>query len=199
MRKAYILTCNQESERSKFSKEVLDNVGFESIFFNCIPHKNKVLSNKISMLKIYENIANGEDDWVYVFEDDINILKPITILEIIEYENISPIFFYLGVCIPNYYNSKNNLVIYYREINNSKIYGIKGGVRGLHAIAISKQGAKLLLDFAKEYESYEYMDMILEKFSEKYPAPVINPELESYIYGHRGIFFQDRNKFPSTI
>ncbi len=198
MRRAYVLTCNSQSERSQFSKKVLDSVGFEVNFFQCIPNENKILSNKISMLKIYENIANGDDEWVYVFEDDINILEPINISEIIEYEKLTKEFFYLGICIPNYY-TKKNLVTYDTNIKEFPVFGISGAVRGLHAIALSKYGAKLLLEFAKNYDSYEYMDMILEKFSEKYPAPVIRGDLQSYIYGHRGIFFQDRKRFPSTI
>ena len=40
---------------------------------------------------------------------------------------------------------------------------------------------------------------ILEKFTEIYPANVIRYDLESYIKGHRGLFFQDRNRFPSTM
>lgn len=41
--------------------------------------------------------------------------------------------------------------------------------------------------------------MILEKFSLKYPVNCIRYDLESYIYGHKGIIFQDRNCFPSEI
>jgi hypothetical protein len=92
-RKAYILTCNPDSPRSQFSKNVLDKVGFDTIFFNAIRNENKVLSNKISMMAIYDIIAKGEDEWVYVFEDDINILQDITVNEIIKYESISSMFF----------------------------------------------------------------------------------------------------------
>ena len=43
------------------------------------------------------------------------------------------------------------------------------------------------------------MDMILEKFIEIFPANVIRYDLESDIKGHRGLFFQDRKQFPSSI
>jgi len=43
------------------------------------------------------------------------------------------------------------------------------------------------------------MDVILEQVSRVCPANVCRYDLESYIPGHRGIFFQDRKKFPSTI
>ena len=43
------------------------------------------------------------------------------------------------------------------------------------------------------------MDMCLEDFVKKYPANVIRYDLESYIKGHRGIFYQDRRSFKSLI
>ena len=43
------------------------------------------------------------------------------------------------------------------------------------------------------------MDVILEQFSVLYPANVCRYDLESYIHGHKGILFQDRHKFPSSI
>jgi len=55
------------------------------------------------------------------------------------------------------------------------------------------------LSFCEDFTDWEYMDMILEKFSEKYPTNVIRYDLESYLHGHRGIFFQDRDRFPSSI
>lgn len=41
--------------------------------------------------------------------------------------------------------------------------------------------------------------MILELYSLKNPVNLIRYDLESYIKGHRGIFFQDRKKFQSII
>jgi hypothetical protein len=104
----------------------------------------------------------------------------------------------LGVCIPAYFTKKNCLICPI-TVEGKPVYVIKGAVRGLHAIGISKKGAKMLLDFSKNFTSQEYMDMILEEFSQINPAPVIRFDLQSYIPGHRGIFFQDRKRFPSTI
>jgi hypothetical protein len=213
IRKCYLLTCDLQSERALFCKKILETIGFQVILFQSVPNIldvnndwyketplsndvcNKVLSNKLSMLKIYEIISNGEHEYVYVFEDDINVLENITIDEIIEYEKISEHFFYLGLC-DNSYNSRE---IHSTKINNHDVTIVSGGIRGLHAIGLSKTGAKELLQFSEEYQNYIYMDMILEKFSEKYPANVVRFDLESYIHGHRGIIFQDRNKFASTI
>uniref|UniRef100_A0A6C0KTY7 Glycosyltransferase n=1 Tax=viral metagenome TaxID=1070528 RepID=A0A6C0KTY7_9ZZZZ len=195
MRKCYILTCDIDSERSQFSKKVLEKVGFNVIFFKAIPNENKVLSNKNSMLAIYDLIANGEDEWVYVFEDDINILEDITIDEIIEYEKISNNLFYLGVCMYEVNSVSFNKLF----VNKYPVAIAKGSVRGLHSIALSKNGASELLKFSKNMENYFYMDMILEQFTHLYPANVVRYDLESYIKGHRGVFFQDRARFPSTI
>jgi hypothetical protein len=193
-RKGYLLTCDETSDRTKFSKDLLENIGFDVVIFKCIKNENKVLSNKISMQTIYEMILKGNDEWGYVFEDDINTLEDIKINELIQYENISNSFFYLGTCG---YDNKDNL--YNPEsVNGHKVAMVNGYVRGLHAIALSKDGAKELLDFSKK--SLEiYMDVILEEYAQLIKPNIVRYDLESYIQGHRGIFFQDRDKFPTTI
>jgi hypothetical protein len=194
LRKCFVLTCNEKSERTQFSKHLLEKIGFQVNLFQAIPNKDKVLSNKISMMQIYNIIAHGEDEWVYVFEDDINILEEVSLDEIIKYESISSHFFYLGVC--DYGFIKNTL--YKEKINDKNVTVVNGFIRGLHAIGISKKGAGTLFHFARMMEE-RYMDVCLEKFSEKFPANVMRYDLESYISRHRGLFYQDRNRFPSTI
>lgn len=194
LRNCYLLTCDPASERAQFSKNILEKVGFCVNFVACIPHTDKVISNKISMQHIYGLIANGQDEWAYVFEDDINVLEDITLDEIIEYEKISNTFFYLGVCV---YNIRQ-ILLNQHQINGHKIAVAKGYIRGLHSIALSKRGAKELLLYSKQTKD-KYMDVILEKFSIKYPANIVRFDLESYIKGHRGIFYQDRKRFPSSI
>ena len=75
---------------------------------------------------------------------------------------------------------------------------MSGCVRGLHAVGFSKLGAGLFLEFSKN-SNLRYMDMILEQFSCVYPANIVRYDLQSYISGHRGILFQDRKRFPSSI
>ena len=199
---AYLLTGDETSERTLFSKEVLENIGFDVHMILFLAHPNKVISNKISMQLIYQRIAemSSDDDddadhyFAYVFEDDINVLEPITLEEIVKYENVSERFFYLGVC--QYDNIK--VIPTVIKINQSPVYQVSGGIRGLHAIGLSKKGAKELLAFSQTSD-WEYMDMILEDFSRLYPANVVRYDLCSYIPGHRGIVFQDRERFPSTI
>ena len=191
MRTAYLLTVSPQSERAQFSKSILEDVGFQVIFVRPFLHPDKVLSNKISMQLIYREIAlRGE--YAYVFEDDINLLEEIHLDEILEYEANSPMFFYLGVCEATHTAEKTDL-----SIQGHDVYQKRGSCRGLHAIGISPVGAASLLRFSHLPE--RYMDVILEQFSLLYPANVCRYDLESYIAGHRGIFFQDRKKFPSTI
>jgi hypothetical protein len=193
-RKCFILTCNETSERTLFAKNILENIGFQVNLFLAIPNDDKVLSNKQSMLSIYDIIAKGNDEWVYVFEDDINILEHITLDEIIKYEKISSCFFYLGLC--DYGPGK--YVQHETKISNYPVTIVKGFIRGLHAIGLSKTGAGELFNFAQSLPE-RYMDVCLEWFSTMHPANVVRYDLESYIGGHRGIFFQDRNRFPSSI
>lgn len=196
-RKAYLLTSEVDTPRKQFSIQILNNVGFKVIPVHYIKNKDNVLSNKLSMMYIYETIAESSDPYAYVFEDDINVLEPISLADIVKYEKISPMSFYLGCCIPDYQNN-SNLKIHDIKIDNKEVTTLSGAVRGLHAIGLSNDGAKLLCNFAK-ISNERYMDMILEDFTRVYPANVIRYDLESYIKGHRGVFFQDRDRFPSTI
>ena len=179
-----------------FQKKILENIGFKCIIVAAILNRDKVLSNKISMMHIYSMIHQSHDEWAYVFEDDINVVEPIHIDEIIEYEKISQMFFYLGCCMMNDGETLQNTGY---TINNHPVIQICGDVRGLHGIGISRHGAYKLLEFINTTRN-RYMDCILEDFSRKYPANIVRYDLVSpQIDGHRGVLFQDRQQFPSSI
>jgi len=55
-----------------------------------------------------------------------------------------------------------------------------------------------LLEMSKQSDEI-YMDIILEEFSGIYRANIVRYDLKSYIRGHRGVLFQDRRVFPTTI
>ena len=201
-RNAYLLTVNEKSARTIFSKKILLDIGFNVIIFKAIPNKDKVLSNKISMQEIYKKIINSNQKWNYVFEDDINIRERIKLDHIIEYENISKKIIYLGFLSQHHGDSLSNNDYHYiinKKIRGNEIYKSKGKTRGLHAIGITRKGAKELLEFSKLYkgELNNYMDVILEKFTKNNHATLIfNKKYDKY---HRGLFYQDRTKFPSII
>lgn len=203
MRDAYLLTTNFESPRTKNAISVLEKVGFNVVLFKAIPHHDKVTSNRISMQEIYKKILDtSENDWNYVFEDDIEVVKPIKIEEIIEYEQISENIMYLGLCedTPRH-NKREKLDI---KINDYDIYKTSGDTKGLHAIGLSKNGCKLLLEYANSKrmndDFYKFMDCILGiEFIEKYPATIVRYSLNGQIRGHKGAFYQDRIHYPSTI
>jgi hypothetical protein len=175
MRNAYLLTCDINSERAKFSKNILEEIGFNVIFFKAIPHSKPILSHRQSIIQIFEIIANDENNnWSYIFEDDINKLEDIKLDEIIEYEKISNKFFYLGIC--KY--GKNTIYDTNIVINNHKVYSISGCVRGTHAFAFSREGMKDYLNFIGNF-SLEYMDMILELIH-------LNRQVHNYNHNYYG-------------
>ena len=197
-RKAYLLTTNENLSRTIFSKKLLEEIGFSVIIFKAIPNKDKVLSNKISMQEIYKKIINSNEKWSYVFEDDINIREKTKLNKIIKYEKISDKIIYLG------FLSFHRGIYHYKTkhvIENDIVYKSKGKTKGLHAIGLSKQGAKELLFYSKKFKINSkldrFMDVILEKYTENNHATlVMNHKYDMY---HRGLFYQDRSKFPSII
>ena len=195
MRSCYLLSGNPDAPRTQSSKEVLERIGFQVNLFHYIPHENPILSNKISFLQLYELILQGEQEWGYVFEDDVNILESITLDEIVRYENISTHMFYLGACIID-----DALEVQYSsdKVNDHAVALVQGNVRGAHAVALKKKAIVELLDLTKTVET-DYCDVVLEEFTKLHPAPLVRRDLKSYIEGHRGIVFQDRNSFPSII
>jgi len=196
MRSCYLLTGDRNSPRARASQRVLEKVGFKVNFFQFIPHQNKVLSNKISFLKIYELILAGQEEWVYVFEDDVNVLADVTLDELVEYEKISSRLFYLGACIPTGEEEKRFLP---ESVNGHQVAVVQGGVRGAHAIAFSKLGVAEILAFTNSVQT-DYCDVMLEEFTKLHPANVVRYDLESPDEkSHRGLFFQDRLSFPSSI
>lgn len=196
---AYLLSLNKESERTIFCKDLLTKIGFMVVVVEFLPHPDPVLSNKQSMQHIYEmilDLSDNENEFSYVFEDDVNVHSDIKIDEIIKYERLNDMFFYLGCCVPLELPPTNQRTGY--SIMGYSIQSISGNVRGLHAIGLSKRGARELLKLINT-SKHNYMDMILNDFSETYPANVVRFDLQSYINGHRGMFFQDRKKFTSSI
>ena len=201
IRHAYILCKHENTPRCIHSRKVLESIGF---VVHCIPyirHKNKIYSNKISMQKIYQMVIDSEEEWSYIFEDDINKIYDIKLDEIIEYESISDDLFYLGACFPEnvindydrgLYNSGKKIGYYHVRYVSDNCYG-------LHGVAFSKEGMKKFLEYSNtSFDSV--MDKTLKKFTSKHPANIVRFDLVSpHISSHRGVIYQDRDKYPTTI
>jgi len=193
-RTAYLLTCDEQSHRSISSRSMLEKMGFSVKPVSCEPHEDKVVSNKMGMQRVYETIANGDEEYCYVFEDDIGTVEEISLPEIIQYEKISEMFFYLGCCVYAARTWDTGV-----KIDQHSVYSVSGGARCLHAIGLSRKGARELLEFSRSVEM-PYMDVIVEEFSRRHPANVVRFDLQSpIIQGHKGVVFQDRERHPSTI
>ena len=193
-RTAYLLSCDEQSRRSISSRSKLEKIGFSVESVSCEPHDDKVTSNKIGMQKIYERIANGDEEYCYVFEDDIDTVEEISLPEIIQYEKVSEMFFYLGCCVYAALTKDTGV-----KIEQHSVYSVSGGARCLHAIGLSRKGARELLEFSKSVE-IPFMDVIVEEFSRRHPANVVRLDLKSpALRDHRGVVFQDRERHPSTI
>lgn len=194
-RKAYILTCDKQSERAKNTESLLSSIGFDVILCDIVHYPICVpTSNLMSMRKIYQTILKSDDEWSYVFEDDLNQLEPITLSEIIEYESISNHIFYLGCCMENI--SRVNKTKH--SIKGHTVYNLNK-TACLHAIAFQKSSIELIYTYMEKYSHLKFLDQIIgDKFVGDHGANVVRYDLISpQESGHRGILYQDRIKFPS--
>jgi len=198
MRTAYLLTTDEQSNRTKSSKDILQSVGFniktEIAFDYKLCNNNRYQSHLLSFRRILEDALLEKEDWFYFFEDDIAICEPIQIDEIIKYENICDDFFYLGCCLPNTARG----IVTEHQIQDHIVYKLHGDIRGSHALGISKKGAKHILDFLEKSRPH-CADMFGITSVDLF-VPCIRFNLVSPQHpGHRGIFYQDRLTHPSIV
>ena len=195
-RNAYLLTLDKNSERALFSSTLLKKIGFDVIFFEAFKEKNAMKSHRRSMYAIYEKILTEEkNNHCYIFEDDINTLIDIDLKYIIEYEKLKEDIYYLGFCYGG-----GKLLKQKKRIHNKFLYKIKGGVRGVHSICVTRKGAEILKKLYDSNKDMLHMDELLEKYSLQNPLYVIREDLVSPCHPkHFGIFYQDRHKFKSQL
>lgn len=213
IRESYLITTNENSDRVNAAKTVLSEVGFHINVIKALPRSNdeyhsKMASNRNTMLYIVDEIGKKEgNDFYYIFEDDVNVLKPVKLDEIIEYENISREceLFYLGCCRYNY--TFDNTIETEHCIRGNTVYKVTKFIRGTHAFAMTPNTARKMCDFfmtnEKILEESDVIpfDIMLEMYVHECTNGVMTMrhELESNVKDHFGLFFQDRNRFPSII
>lgn len=201
LRHAYILCEHENTPRCIDSRKVLESIGFR---VHCIPyirHEDKIYSNKISMQHIYQMVIDSGEEWSYIFEDDINKIYDVKLVEIMEYESISDDLFYLGACFPenvinDYESGSYNSG---KKIGDYDVRYVSDNCFGLHGVAFSKEGMKKFLEYSNtSFDSV--MDVTLKKFTSKHPANIVRFDLCSpHMSSHRGVIYQDRDKYPTTI
>jgi len=196
MRNAYILTVDKNSERAIFSSNLLNKIGFNVILFEAIKDSNPMVSHRKSMYAIYERIILEEKNkYCYVFEDDINTSLNINLDYIINYEELNEDIYYLGFCYNRGRFLKQNI-----EINGHTMFKIRGGIKGLHSLCLSKEGASKLKKLYDDNKNELHMDVLLQKYTKKNPLFVVRKDVVSPCNNtHYGIFYQDRHKFTSLL
>lgn len=203
-RKAFVITVDLDGARARFARHVLTTVGFDVVLIKAVYDADPPVSLKRTHMQLWEHIAThcADDEWMYIFEDDVNVLESLTIAQLLSYErHAAPTgMFFLGCCM----NKWNGVTQTSTSIDGHAVHHVRGGVRGTHAIAYSKAGAQAMLAFAQRTDQarQRHVDVITEAFTTTFKdgVPVMRMDLHSDIHGHNGIVFQDRRRFPdSTI
>jgi hypothetical protein len=207
MRNAYLLTTYKYQTKLNQATNVLNSVGFNLNIVEAIDKKqcknNPVFSHAQSFISILKKGVQEAEDWFYFFEDDIALIEPIELTEIIEYEKISDKMLYLGCSLgsgKHVYNIKPEGVVSGIKIRERDVYRVVGDIRCTHALGFSKTGATFLLDciynnIDKCQENYA-ADLNLSQLiqTEKLKSFCVRFDLVSpQNKGHKGIFYQDRS------
>jgi hypothetical protein len=203
-RVAYVVSLNSSAPRFLQTDKVLRDFGFDvslvKPFYVGETRYKQTLSNKFALLTAATLISRGAEPWGYIFEDDIfkHELSHDNLSTVIENEAESAVFQYLGACE-------------FAPSENRPARHMCG--RCAHAMGLSKHGATELLRYANLQEpklarnnvprDEEYLDVIVQGWCEAQPLGfrVVGPLENSAkgIFGHYGLFLQDRTSFESEI
>jgi hypothetical protein len=203
---AHVLTTNALSQRAKFSANTLKRVGFSRVVF-VKPETigkdeiSKVWSNKntfVKTLKMFIDDDNG-GKWLYVFEDDISVVKNITMNRIFELEESSSLFFYLGICLYGNMLHRSNLKTACGRCAHAMAFTREGVHKFLQFNQRSDNGAKLQTKRVPAKEPY--FDVVVEGWCKANGEfNVLDPKAIHPENGQRcGGFYQARSLFRSEI
>lgn len=202
LRKAFVITVDLDGPRARFARDVLSTVGFEVLLTRAVHDPDPVLSLKRTNMQLWEHIAThcAENEWMYIFEDDVNMLDKLTIAQLVPYERHaeSAGMFFLGCCLRGWGGVIDTPTL----IDGHPVVHVRGHVRGAHAIGYSRTGARAILALAQtpEQTRERHVDIITEAFTTTVVGgvPVVRFDLHSDVDGHNGIVFQDRRRFPHS-
>ena len=196
IRRAYMISTDKNSNRSLWSHKLLSSIGFNVQVI--IPDYNFKLepaaSLVLNVLNIFDICLSSSQDWCYIFEDDIDINKNVTLDELTKWETEASMLFYLGICLDGI-NKKHQI--------DTK-YGPQVSTCGhcTHAFVINKIG---IHDFINKSftKPKNYIDKMLLNWCKNKQFGFLVPELKSpsksKISGHVGYFYQNRQIFESGI
>jgi len=194
LRKAFLITTDISNERTRRTVQILEKVGFVVVYQPVIPHPNKMVSNRLTHMELLRKISvDRTEPWGYIFENDIQIsnasfrVNP----DIIAFESKHPEFMFLGVCM------KKEFLDFFPNTQHYCGYCA-------HAYALTPKGARKLHTFTLNQNSsrdLQPQDMItLQWFLQEKGFPVVEMKYRSpQVTGHFGLFYQDRDLFPSKI
>jgi hypothetical protein len=229
---AFIITNNCISLRFNATKENIERV-FPNYFhiycFKSIPLNDsrihlststvlkKFSSNLLSFITVWtyeipKYSKNGEREWSFVFEDDVNFIEPSKV-SLLNYTNavqelmqnqeiqLDHGVFYLGICGPTFANNSRPLVT---KFSNNSLLSYKGYGWCAHGMGLTTKRAK---DFWLDMSLYRPTpDGAIDFFLREY---CIRSRKDYYILGsnlhwppqtgHYGIAFQDRGRFYSGM
>lgn len=195
-RKAYVLTLDSTSRRARHAKEIFDIVGMEVVYCDVIKDENRRVGHRKSMLEILKKVENSEEEWAYIFEDDVQFYEYIGPPRLKKFEALSENFYYLG-CYSQSEPEKTDEVI----DDEVPVYRIKKDFARLsHAFGISKKGAKILLDSCSEFPevSFGFDELLWRVFYNESPIVVMGDYQSEQRDNEYGIAFQDRWEFSES-
>lgn len=200
-RVANLISANYSSLRTLHTKALLESIGFDVRLvksdFSPEHPSSKPWANRSALIKALMLIISDKHRWGYIFEDDItwnDLNFTVSLDGLMRAEKPDLLFQYLGVC----------------RTENTGTEGQNGCGRCTHAMAITKEGAKEVIDFSTQYKpilstgnvphAEPYLDVIMEEWCVQQGGfPILGPYHHKFIPGHIGIFVQDRARFASQI
>lgn len=228
---AFIISTDCNSVRFNFTKKNIERVFPNFFIVHCFKPvalddiridqslsllNKKLASNLITFVTLWtyeitKYSTNGELEWSFVFEDDVDFLEPSkfslpnyinAVQELMHRPEIQleDGLFYLGICGPKFASNNHSLII---PFTNNSLLSRKGCGRCAHGMALTTKRAR---NFWTEISLYcpipngptdIYVDNHCLKNGDYY---VLGANLQwPPNSGHYGIAFQDRERFRSEV